>query len=445
MNLPGRHSLLWRLAGALALFCLLLVSLHVDVGRVLIDATSYLPESTRQTLKGYAREAEAAWREEGAAGVDAFVQRLQEREQVWAVVVDQHKDSLSSQALTAEQAQRLDFVRRLEFPVGRPGGTPTFYIPFSDGNARLVMELPQRLNPRKYNELWELLLQRVLPAVLAVVVAVLLYRLLIAPLAILRRQAAALSAGDLSARLGPQVTQRKDELGELARTFDHMAERLQGTVAFQRQLLRDLSHELRTPLARLRVAGESEQDLEALRQRLVREVEEMEKLVGDALELVWLDTERPSLPLEEVDIGRLWDVLRENAGFETGWPIERMPCELPADCRVLGNLNGLAQALENILRNAIRHSPEGAVVRLAGQRDGGQWLLWIEDQGAGVAESELETIFRPFTRLSAARPGGDGFGLGLAIARSMIATQGGHLWAENARPGLRLKLRLQSV
>ncbi|PKL94289.1 MAG: two-component sensor histidine kinase, partial [Gammaproteobacteria bacterium HGW-Gammaproteobacteria-9] len=288
-------------------------------------------------------------------------------------------------------------------------------------------------------------LQRVLPAILAVVVAVLLYRLLIAPLAILRRQAAALSAGDLSARLGPQVTRRKDELGELARTFDHMAERLQGTVAFQRQLLRDLSHELRTPLARLRVAGESEQDVEALRQRLAREVEEMEKLVGDALELVWLDTERPSLPLEEVDIVRLWDVLRENAGFETGWPIERMPCELPADCRVLGNLNGLAQALENILRNAIRHSPEGAVVRLAGQREGDQWLLWIEDQGPGVAESELETIFRPFTRLSAARPGGDGFGLGLAIARSMIATQGGYLWAENAAPGLRLKLRLQSV
>lgn len=138
-------------------------------------------------------------------------------------------------------------------------------------------------------------------------------------------------------------------------------------------------------------------------------------------------------------------MLRENAGFETGWSIERMPCELPADCRVLGNLNGLAQALENILRNAIRHSPEGGVVRLAGRREGEQWLLWVEDQGPGVAESELENIFRPFTRLSAARPGGDGFGLGLAIARSMIATQGGRLWAENARPGLRLKLHLQSV
>lgn len=445
MSLPGRHSLLWRLAGALALFCLLLVSLHADVGRLLLQTTSYLSESTRQILRDYAQEAEEAWREEGTSGVDAFLQRLHEREQVWAVVVDRHKESLSSQPLSVEQAQRLDFVRKLDFSVGRPGGTPAFYVPFSDGQARLVMELPQRLSPRKYNELWELLLQRVLPAILAIALAVLLYRLLIAPLAILRRQAAALSAGDLSARLGPQVTRRRDELGELARTFDHMAERLQDTVAFQRQLLRDLSHELRTPLSRLRVAGESEQDVVALRQRLAREVQEMEKLVGDALELVWLDTERPSLPLEEVDIVRLWDVLRENAGFETGWAIERMPCDLPADCRVLGNLNGLAQALENILRNAIRHSPEGGVVRLAGRREGEQWLLWIEDQGPGVADGELENIFRPFTRLSAARPGGDGFGLGLAIARSMIGTQGGHLWAENAAPGLRLKLSLQSV
>ncbi len=445
MSLPGRHSLLWRLAGALALFCLLLVSLYADVGRLLVQAASYLPESTRQVLRERAREAEAAWREGGSAGVDAFLKQLREREGIWAVVVDEHKHSLSSTPLDEVEEQRLDFVRRLDFPVGRPGSTPTFYVPFSDGQARLVLELPQRLDPRQYVELWELLLQRLLPALLAVALAVLLYRLLIAPLAMLRRQAAALSSGDLSARLGPQVTQRKDELGELARSFDHMAERLQGTVAFQRQLLRDLSHELRTPLARLRVAGESEQDVEALRQRLAREVLQMEKLVGDALELVWLDTERPRLPSEEVDVARLWDVLRENAAFETGWPVERMPCDLPADCRVFGHLNGLAQALENILRNAIRHSPQGGSVRLGGRREAGDWLLWIEDQGPGVAESELEAIFRPFTRLSAARPGGDGFGLGLAIARSMVETQGGRVWAHNVEPGLRVHIQLPAT
>lgn len=442
MSLPGRHSLLWRLTGALALFCLLLVSLHVDLGRLLTEATSYLPQSTKDVLVAHARQAEKALDEKGTAGVDEFLQQLRTRENIWAVVVDEHHQSLSSVPLDDEERQRLNFVRKLNFPVGRPGGTPTFYIPFADGERRLVMELPAHLSPRKYSELWELLSQRVLPAVLAIAVGVLLYRLLIAPLTILRRQAAALSAGDLSARVGLEVTRRRDELGELARTFDHMAGRLETTVAFQRQLLRDLSHELRTPLARLRVAGEHEQDINALRQRLEREVEGMEKLIGETLELVWLDTERPSLPLESVEIGRLWDVLRENACFEAGWDAQRLPCELPADCCVRGHLNGLAQALENILRNAIRHSPPGGVVRLGGHQDGNYWHLWIEDQGPGVPHETLETIFHPFTRLSAARPGGDGYGLGLAIARSMVQVQGGRLWAENRGTGLRLNLRL---
>ncbi|WP_134677935.1 sensor histidine kinase, partial [Ectopseudomonas khazarica] len=231
-------------------------------------------------------------------------------------------------------------------------------------------------------------------------------------------------------------------LGELARTFDHMAGRLQNTLTFQRQLLRDLSHELRTPLSRLRVAGEHEQDIVALRQRLEREVDGMEKLIGDTLELVWLDTERPSLPLEPIDIGRLWEVLRENAGFESGWDIQRLPCDLPADCVVRGHLNGLAQALENVLRNAIRHSPEGGVVRLSGRREGDHWWLCVEDQGPGVPQQALEAIFRPFTRLNAARPGGDGYGLGLAIARSMVQLQGGQLWAKSPEAGLRIHLRL---
>lgn len=445
MRLPSRYSLLWRLTGMLALFCLLLVSLHVDLGRLLIRATSYLPASTKTILTDYAREAEAAWQTEGARGVDGFLLRLRAREQIWAVVVDGQRQSLSSRPLEESERQRLRFLRQLDGQMGRPDGTPTFELPFSDGENRLVMTLPERLSPRKYRELWEALLYRVLPALLAVLLGILLYRLLIAPLAILRHQAVALSAGDLAARVGPQVAQRRDELGDLAGAFNHMAGRLEDTLTFQRQLLRDLSHELRTPLSRLRVAGEQAEDVQALGQRLEREVATMERLIADSLELVWLDTERPSLPLEPVDVGHLWDVLRENACFESGWSIEQLPCELPADCCVLGNLNGLAQAMENILRNAIRHSSADGVVRLGGRREGACWHLWIEDQGPGVEAGELETIFQPFTRLNAARPGGDGFGLGLAIARSTLRLQGGELWAENRAPGLRLNLRLQSV
>lgn len=107
-----------------------------------------------------------------------------------------------------------------------------------------------------------------------------------------------------------------------------------------------------------------------------------------------------------------------------------------------GHLNLLAQALENILRNAIRHSPQDGTVQLGGQREGDYWHLWLEDQGGGIDEVELERIFAPFTRLDGSRPGDGGFGLGLSIARNAVQRQDGNLWAENTGLGLRVHMRL---
>ncbi|MNG09145.1 Sensor protein PfeS [compost metagenome] len=135
-------------------------------------------------------------------------------------------------------------------------------------------------------------------------------------------------------------------------------------------------------------------------------------------------------------------MLTENACYESGWPASQLQCAVDSSCWVRGNLNTLAQALENILRNAIRHSPKGGVVRLDGRRDGDFWHLWLEDQGGGVAEADLERIFSPFTRLDGSRPGNGGFGLGLSIARNAVQRQGGRLWAENTTVGLRLNVRL---
>lgn len=445
MKLPDRHSLLWKLIGVLALLCLLAVSLHVDLSKRVHNATARLGEPAKRELTAYARQAQGAWRQGGGAGVDRFLHDLRQREDVWAVVVDERNEPLSSTPLEQDERTRLDFVRRLDWSVGRPDGWPTFYIPFSDSEGRLVMELPRRLHPRQHQALWELLLQRVLPAGLALLSGLLLYRVLIAPMVALRRQAVALGSGDLAARVGLGIAARRDELGELARALNHMAGRLENTLIYQRRLLRALSHELRTPLCRLRVASERELDIEAMRQRQDREVRIMERLISDTLELVWLDTERPSLPVEGVQVEELWAMLRDDACYEAAWPAERMPCELPADCRVLGNLNGLAQVFENVLRNAMRHSPKGGVVRLGGQREDDGWHLWVEDQGPGVDPDKLEHMFQPFTRLHAERPGGDGFGLGLSIARSIVESQGGTIWAENRGPGLRVHLQLRSV
>lgn len=82
---------------------------------------------------------------------------------------------------------------------------------------------------------------------------------------------------------------------------------------------------------------------------------------------------------------------------------------------------------------------------LDGQRQGEHWLLWLEDEGPGVADADLQRIFDPFTRLDGSRPGNGGFGLGLSIARNAVQRQGGQLWAENAGRGLRLNMRLRAA
>jgi two-component system sensor histidine kinase PfeS len=208
--------------------------------------------------------------------------------------------------------------------------------------------------------------------------------------------------------------------------------------------LRDRSHELRTPLSCLRVAAEGGLQGQSLTQRVMHEVQLMQRLVDDTLELAWLDTERPRLAAEPVDLEALWDMLCERACFESDWEPERLVYAVAPGCHLSCNLNALALALENILRNAIRYLPEAGLIRLCGQAQADEWHLWLEDQGPGVPQ-QLAQIFLPFTRLNGARPGNGGFGLGLSIARSAIDGQGGRMYAENAHPGLRIYLHLPAA
>ncbi|RCI68696.1 two-component sensor histidine kinase, partial [Pseudomonas aeruginosa] len=101
---------------------------------------------------------------------------------------------------------------------------------------------------------------------------------------------------------------------------------------------------------------------EQLRQRLDREIGDMQRLLEDTLDLAWMDTERPQLPTEPVLALSVWEALRDDACFESGWDPARLPCRLGVDCRVEVHLDSLAQAMENLLRNAIRHSPEDGTV-----------------------------------------------------------------------------------
>ncbi|WP_321860984.1 sensor histidine kinase [Pseudomonas paraveronii] len=444
-RLPGKHSLFWKLACLLIAFCLLMIWLSWSWGRYMEQQNAYLSETSREILSAYAAGAELAWSTQGSAGVDAWLQLMAARESTWIGVIGNDLQSLGSMPLTDKESQRLTFLRGLDWPVSRHvKGLPWLKIPFplDPSVGSLVIELPQRFMPGRYQLFWRVVTNGVIPGLFTLLLCIGLYRLLIVPLNQLREQANAWRADQLNTRLSYAATSRQDELGELGRAFDHMSERLQGTVVLQQQLLRDMSHELRTPLSRLRVACDSEQDLAQLRERLGREIDAMQRLIEDSLQLAWLDTERTPLPVEDIQVQALWDMLKENACFESDWPASRLPCLLGPDCWVRGNLNALAQALENILRNAIRHSPVDGVVSLDGRRDGEYWHLWLEDQGGGIDERDLERIFAPFTRLDGSRPGDGGFGLGLSIARNAVQRQDGSLWAENTGQGLRVHLRM---
>ncbi|MGJ7516099.1 histidine kinase sensor domain-containing protein [Pseudomonas baetica] len=442
-KLPGRHSLFWKLACLLVAFCLLMIWLSWSWGRYMEQRNQFLSDEARRTLARYAAEAEQAWHLGQSEGVDGWLQGMQHREKSWVGVIGGDLQSLGSQPLTDKDIEHLTFLRGLDWPIHKKG-RPWMRVPFphDSSTGSLVIELPERFVPGRYRVFWRVITNGVIPGMFTLLLCVGLYRLLVIPLNTLREQANAWRADQLNVRLSSRTTNRNDELGELGRAFDHMSERLQNTVALQQQLLRDLSHELRTPLSRLRVASESEQGLDALRERIGREVDGMQRLVEDTLQLAWLDTERTRLPDEAIQVQALWEMLTENACYESCWPEGQLQCSVDSSCWVRGHLNTLAQALENMLRNAIRHSPKDGVVTLDGRRDGKYWHLWLEDQGGGVAEEDLERIFSPFTRLDGSRPGDGGFGLGLSIARNAVQRQGGKLWAQNTDRGLRMNMRL---
>ncbi|MGE8045551.1 HAMP domain-containing sensor histidine kinase [Pseudomonas monteilii] len=437
-----RHPLLWKLAGLQIGFCLLLTWLIWTWGLSVERSTYFLPQADQDYLARHAQEAEQAWRQGGAAGAEAFRMRLSQAEHTWVALVGPHLQSLGTTPLSAEEASHLTFMRKLNWPLSRRLRDELPYVsiefPQQPQAGRLVLQLPERLLPTGLTPWTHLVTHGLAPSLLALLLGLLLYRHLVVPLNQLRDRADALRADDLD-NPGLPLRHRRDELGELAQAFDHMAGRLRQSLEQQRLLLRTLSHELRTPLARLRIAHDSDLPAAQLRERLDREVAGMQTLLEDTLDLAWMDTEQPALPTEPVLVVSVWEALCEDLCFESGWDRARLPCSLGLDCRVQAHLDSLAQALENLMRNALRHSPPEGRIRLDGWREGDHWHLRLSDQGPGVPPADLERIFLPYQRLDGT---GAGFGLGLAIARRALELQGGRLWASNGHPGLCLHLTL---
>lgn len=254
--------------------------------------------------------------------------------------------------------------------------------------------------------------------------------------------------GQLGTRIGPQLAGRRDELADLGRDFDRMAGQLQQLLEGQRRLLHDVSHELRSPLARLQaatdlLAQQPERAAEFI-ERIERESGRMDRLVGELLTLARLDAGIAPRQRERVDLAELVANVAEDAAFEGQQRGCRIVTEGDSGAVLHGDRELLHRALENVVRNALRHSPDGGTVLItsrAGSQPG--WLeIRVDDEGPGVPEAELEQIFAPFVR-SAGAQSQAGYGLGLAITSRVMRLHGGQAGAENrAGGGLSVRLTL---
>jgi signal transduction histidine kinase len=268
------------------------------------------------------------------------------------------------------------------------------------------------------------------------------------PIRNLRSAFDAAADGDLNVRLSPAMGHRRDELSDLGRDFDRMAQQLQALMNAQRHLLHDVSHELRSPLARLQaavgIARQSPEKMTLLMDRIELESTRINELVGELLTLSRLETGMQGAMDEDIAVDELLDTLVENARFEAG--IRGIEVGLAGDSRVVvqGKAELLYSAIENIVRNAIKYSPDHGLVSLLAHYDEPRQCLrlTIEDNGPGVPESELQRIFEPFFRSSNVGKA-DGHGLGLAIAQRVVTAHGGKLCASN-RPdgGFRIDIEL---
>jgi len=249
--------------------------------------------------------------------------------------------------------------------------------------------------------------------------------------------------GNLSVRVH---STRPDEIGQLGRSFNQMADRLQQLIVSERRLLGDISHELRSPLARLKFAiklARTSPDTKSSLDRIERDVDRLTTLVADIVEINFIES-RPIIPeTGNVRAAEIMEEVIRDCALEA----ESHGCRIAVTGRLTGEVEGnrelLRRAVENVLRNGIRYSPQFSTIDVSVSESTHTATITIRDYGPGVPEQALTQIFDPFFRVEEARDAnGGGSGLGLSIAKQAVQLHHGAITAENASPGLRVQITL---
>jgi two-component system sensor histidine kinase ChvG len=245
----------------------------------------------------------------------------------------------------------------------------------------------------------------------------------------------------------PDFTGRGDEIGELSGSLREMTDTLWQRMSAIESFAADVAHEIKNPLSSLRSAVETAARIEdpEKQRRLMAiifdDVERLDRLITDISDASRLDAELSRLELAPTDVGAMLGALADVHQATRSDSDPRLSLDLPADSRihplVVPGIEGrLSQVFRNLIANAVSFSPPGGEIRVRALHEGRAVLVMIEDDGPGVPEDKLSTIF---DRFYSERPAGEKFGthsgLGLSISKQIIEAHRGRIWAENRRNG----------
>ncbi len=266
---------------------------------------------------------------------------------------------------------------------------------------------------------------------------------------ILSESASRVAEGDLSHRA---TVKGKDEIGELGRAFNRMADKLEKMIQSGKELTANVSHELRSPLARIRVAEEllrgklesiDEDDWKRHLDGIREDIEELDRLIGQILNLSKMDLSDAALNPESIDPLDLMNELLER--FEPAMSLKRLRLkkELSFDPPFIADREALRTALSNILDNAVKFTPEDGMVDVKMRSKDACLEISVTNSFEVLPEKDLEKIFDPFHRTEDAPKTGSG--LGLAITKKIIDRHGGTIKALNTEEGLQIQITLPAV
>ena len=401
-----------------------------------------------------AQKAAETYEQSGQQALTAALQATEKSSGVGATFFDENGNELSGRAVqpgTQELVAKANESRDIEFNFAVENTLVARPVVSAKGQRYIyVAHIPR---PPFQPSFQALGLRLLVVLVIGGIFCLWLARYLTTPLLKLRTTTNELAEGNLGARVSTKLARRRDEVGQLGRDFNSMAERLESTVRAQQRLLGDISHELRSPLARLGVAlGLARQRSGAAAHgaldRIERESDNLNDMISHLLTLTRLESGTDGRRRTSVDLAALVREVADDADFEARSLNRAVQVVSSDNCSIDGVEELLRSAVENVVRNAVHYTSEGTAVEVAlrKQNGNGNWaVISVRDYGKGVPGEALEKIFRPFYRTEDARDrqSGGGTGLGLAITERAVRMHGGTVQAVNANGGgLAVELKL---